>query len=162
MLISPELTQVINQQIGNEFGASMQYICIANYFEQQSLKLIAKLFFEQAKEENEHAMKFVHYIVDTGGELRIPAIAAPKPAFSSAEKAVEAALDWEKEVTNQITALMAQAMEEKDYLAQNFLRWFIDEQLEEINKMQDLLNVVRRAGEKNLMMVEAYLAHLEA
>lgn len=162
MLISPELTQTINQQIGNEFGASMQYISIANYFEQQSLKLLAKLFFGQAAEEHEHAMKLVHYIIETGGELRIPAVAAPKHTFSSAEEAVEAALNWEKEVTRQINALMAQAIAEKDYLAQSFLRWFVDEQLEEINKMSDLLNVVRRAGEKNLLMTEAYLAHLEA
>jgi ferritin len=53
------------------------------------------------------------------------------------------------------------AVGQDDYLSQSFLRWYIEEQLEEINKMDQLLSVVRRAGEKNLIMVEAYLAHLE-
>lgn len=160
MLISSELAQAINEQIGHEFGASMQYLSIAAYFNQQKLSLLAKLFFEQAAEENEHALKFVHYLLDTKGGLEIPAIAKPKPVFTSAEEAVQAALDWEEEVTAQINRLMDLAASQNDYLAQNFLQWFIDEQLEEIMKMDQLLSVIRRAGEKNLLMVEAYLVHL--
>lgn len=161
MLISKELETGFNQQIGNEFGASMQYLSIAGHFERQNLALLAKLFFEQAEEEKEHAMKFVHYVLDTQGELRIPAISEPKPTFASAEEAIQAALDWEKDVTGQINRLMDTAVSQSDYLAQNFLRWFIDEQLEEIMKMDQLLSVIRRAGEKNLLMVAAYLVHLE-
>ncbi len=161
MLISSELAKAINTQIGNEFGASMQYLSIAGHFHAQKLTLLAKLFFEQAEEEKTHAMKFVHYILDTQAELQIPAIAAPKPKFASAEEAVKAALAWETEVTGQINALMDLAVSQNDYLAQNFLQWFIDEQLEEINKMDQLLNVIQRAGEKNLLMVEAYLIHAE-
>jgi ferritin len=123
--------------------------------------LLAKIFFEQAEEEKEHAMKFVHYLLETQASLQIPAIPAPKHNFSSAEEAVAAALDWEKEVTGQINNLMEIAVQKDDYLSQSFLRWYVDEQLEEINKMDQLLSVVRRAGEKNLIMVEAYLAHLE-
>lgn len=161
MLIGKDLETGFNQQIGNEFGASMQYLSIAAHFEAQNLALLAKLFFEQAEEEKEHAMKFVHYVLDTQGELRIPAISAPKPAFASAEEAVQAALDWEVEVTGQINRLMDTAVSQNDYLAQNFLHWFVDEQLEEITKMDQLLSVIRRAGEKNLLMVEAYLVHLD-
>ena len=160
MLISKELAKAINEQIGHEFGASMQYLSIAAHFDRQKLKLLAKLFFEQAEEEKEHAMKFVHYILDTQGELRIPAIPEPKPSFASAEEAVQAALNWEQKVTAQINQLMALAASQNDYLAQNFLQWFIDEQLEEVTKMDGLLSVVRRAGEQRLLMVEAYLVHL--
>ncbi|MFN3490753.1 MAG: ferritin [Anaerolineales bacterium] len=161
MMISPKLTKAINEQIGNEFGASLQYLSIAAYFQTQRLNLLAKLFFEQADEEKQHALKFVHYVLDTQGKLEIPAVNAPKATFSSAEEAVQAALAWEKEVTEQIKKLMDIAASENDYLAQNFLQWFIDEQLEEINKMDQLLSVIQRAGEKNLLMVEAYLVHLE-
>ncbi|MCC7119329.1 MAG: ferritin [Anaerolineales bacterium] len=159
MLISQKLNQFINQQIANEYGASLQYLSIAGYFQTQKLSLLSKLFFEQADEEKEHALKFVHYVLDTQGALEIPAVAAPKPTFASAEEAVAAALTWEKEVTAQIKNLMDLAVADNDYLAQNFLQWYIDEQLEEINKMDQLLSVVRRAGEKNLLMVEAYLVH---
>ena len=139
MLISPELAKAFNQQIGHEFGASMQYVSIAAHFNQRQLTLLAKLFFDQADEEKQHAMKFVKYLLDTKGDLQIPAIPAPKPTFASAEEAVQAALNWEKDVTKQITGLMDLAVKENDYLAQSFLQWFIDEQLEEVVKMERLL-----------------------
>ena len=160
MLISKELQEGINAQIGHEFAASMQYIGIAGYFKTENLELLADLFFEQAEEESEHALKFVNYILDTSGELRIPVIPEAKFDFVSAEEAVQAALNWEIDVTNQINSLMDLAKEQNDHLAQYFLQWYIDEQLEEITKMDQLLSVVQRAGENNLLMVEAYLAHI--
>ena len=134
---------------------------IAAHFRQRQLTLLSKLFFEQAEEEKQHAMKFIQYLLDTKSELRIPAIPAPKPTFASAEEAAEAALSWEQEVTKQITGLMEIAVKENDYMSQSFLQWFIDEQLEEVVKMDRLLSVIRASGEKNLLMVEAYLVHIE-
>ena len=161
MLISKELAKAFNEQIGKEFGAGMQYVSIAAHFNQRQLTLLSKLFLAQAEEEREHAMKFVRYLMDTKGELKIPAVLAPKPTFESAEEAVQAALNWENEVTRQVTALMDIAVKQNDYLAQSFLQWFIDEQLEEVVKMDRLLNVIRKSGERNLLMVEAYLVHIE-
>jgi ferritin len=103
----------------------------------------------------------VRYLLDTKGGLKIPAIPSPVATFAAAEDAVHAALKWETEVTGQITHLMDMAVEENDYLAQSFLQWFIDEQLEEVVKMDSLLTVIRQSGEKNLLMVEAYLVHIE-
>ena len=105
MLISQILATALNNQIGHEFGASMQYVSIAAHFSQKGLTLLAKLFMTQAEEERQHAQKFVQYVLDTKAALKIPAIPAPKATFSNAEEAVEAALNWEKEVTRQITAL---------------------------------------------------------
>jgi ferritin len=161
VLISPELAKAFNVQIGHEFGASLQYLAIAAHFTERSLTLLAKLFDAQAEEEKLHAMKFVKYVQDTKGGLHIPAIPAPKAKFATAQEAVQAALNWEKDVTKQITALMTQAIEEDDYLAQSFLQWFIDEQLEEVVKMERMLGVVKQSGERNLLMVEAYLVHIE-
>jgi ferritin len=161
VFISPELAKAFNEQIGHEFGASLQYLAIAAHFSGRSLMLLSKLFEAQAAEETTHAMKFVKYVQDTGGGLHIPAIPAPKANFATAEEAVTAALNWEKDVTRQITALMAQANKENDYLAQSFLQWFIDEQLEEVVKMERMLGVVKQSGERNLLMVEAYLVHIE-
>jgi ferritin len=160
VLISRELATAFNEQIGHEFGASLQYVSIAAHFNQRHLTLLAKLFFTQAEEERRHALKFVQYLLDTKGEMRIPAIPAPTSTFASAEEAVQAALNWEEEVTRQITGLMGMAVKQNDYLAQSFLQWFIDEQLEEVVKMERLLGVIRQSGEKNLLMVEAYLVHI--
>jgi bacterioferritin B len=136
-------------------------VSIAAHFHQRQLTLLARLFLEQADEERMHAMKFVQYVLDTKGDLQIPAIAAATPTFGSAEDAVAAALAWEQEVTRQIGALMDLAVKENDYLAQSFLQWFIDEQLEEVVKMDRMLSIIRQSGEKNLLMVEAYLVHVE-
>ena len=149
MLISSELNQAINTQIGHELGASLQYLSIAGHFERQKLRLLAKLFFKQSEEENQHALKFVNYVLATQGQLAIPAIPAPTPSFASAE------------VTGQIKSLMDLAVASGDYLAQGMLQWFVDEQLEEIQQASQRLSVIQRAGEKNLLMVEAYLAHHE-
>ena len=161
MLISRELAKAFNAQIGHEFGASLQYVSIAAHFQQRHLTLLAKLFFAQAEEERLHALKFVKYLLDAKGDLQLPAIPAPTASFASAEDAVAAALRWEQEVTAQVTGLMELAVKESDYLAQSFLQWFVDEQLEEVVKMDRLLSVIRQSGEKNLLMVEAYLVHIE-
>lgn len=162
MMISKELLEGLNAQVGHEFGACLQYLGIAGYFKSENLTLLADLFFEQAEEEKEHALKIVHYILDTDGKLSIPAVPEAKFDFKSAEEAVQAALNWEVEVTGQIHQLMDLAHSQHDYLSQSFLKWFVDEQLEEVTKMEQLLSVVRRAGERNLLMVEAYLAHLDS
>ena len=161
MLISRDLAKAFNAQIGHEFGASLQYVSIAAHFQQRHLTLLAKLFFEQADEERQHALKFVKYMLDAKGDLVVPSIPAPTPTFASAEEAVAAALKWEQEVTRQVTGLMDLAVKESDYLAQSFLQWFVDEQLEEVVKMDRLLSVIRKSGERNLLMVEAYLIHIE-
>lgn len=157
MLISTTLEQAINDQVGREFGASLQYVSIATYFEREDLPQLAAFFYRQAAEEHMHAMKFVHYVTETGGHVRIPAINAPKDTFASAEEAVKLSLAWEEEVTRQINALMGIAVKESDFISQDFLRWFVTEQLEEISTMSTLLRTVQRAG-GNLLLVEDFLA----
>jgi ferritin len=156
MLISKTLEAAINAQIGRELGAQMQYVNIASYFTSENMLLFGKLFFEQAAEENGHAMKLVRYVLDAGGRIAVPAIAEARADFKSAEDAVAAALKWEEEVTGQINNLMDIAFKEKDYIAQEFLGWFVNEQLEEVSKMSTILSVVKRAG-SNLLLAEQYV-----
>ncbi len=157
MLISKELEAAMNAQVGREFGASLQYVNIASYFDADSLPQLAAFFFRQADEEKMHAMKFVHYIVEAGGQVRVPSVDEPIYDFQSAKEAVQAALNWEVEVTKQINNLMDLAIEQKDHIGQDFLRWFVAEQLEEVSTMDTLLAVVDRAG-SNMLWVEDFLA----
>lgn len=157
MLISKELEAGMNDQIGREFGASLQYVNIAAYFDADSLPQLAAFFYRQAEEEKMHAMKFAHYIVEAGGQVRIPDVEGPKYDFTAAKEAAQAALAWEMEVTKQINALMDLAIEQNDHIAQEFLRWFVSEQLEEVSTMNTLLTVIDRAGD-NMLWVEDFLA----
>ena len=157
MLISEKLNRAINDQIGSELGASNQYLQLAAHFGSEDLPEMATFFFRQADEERGHALKFVHYILDAGGKVAVPAVKAPVVEVKSAEHAAQMSLDWEKQVTNQINALQAMATEEKDFAALRFLGWFSEEQIEEVATMSELLNAIRRAGDQ-VLMIEAYLA----
>jgi ferritin len=132
---------------------------MAAYFESLPLKKLASMFEKQAEEERGHALKFVKYLNDVGGAVVVPAIPAPKPTFASVEDVIQNALTWEIEVTNRINAMMTMAVEQKDYAAQDFLRWFVTEQVEEVSTFDNLLKIVKAAGERSLIVVEAYLVH---
>ena len=158
MLLSTELNNALNEQVGHEFGASLQYVAIAAYFDSDNLPVLARHFYRQASEERDHALRFVKFIVDMDGQLVIPAIPAPRSAFNSAEEAVQLSLEWERTVTQQINGLMDRAIQDNNHLARNFLEWFVNEQLEEMTSMELLLGMVRRAGDAGLLLVESHLA----
>ncbi len=160
MLISKKMNAAINEQIGNEFGASLQYVAIAAHFAGDGLTALAAHFDRQAEEERDHAMRFARYVVDAGGRVEIPAIAAPRANFKNVADAVRLALHHEIRVTGQINALVDLALKETDHISRDMLSWFVKEQLEEVSSMDNLLKVVQRAGESNLIHVEDYLIRL--
>jgi ferritin len=157
MLISKELNAAINEQIGHEFGAMLQYVAIATYFDGEALPRLAAHFYRQADEEKSHAMRLVHYVVEAGGQVAIPAIPAGRSGFSSAEEAVKLSLDQEITVTNQINALTDLAIRDNDHAARIMLDWFVTEQIEEVSSMDQLLRMIQRAGESGLLFVEQFL-----
>ncbi|MFN2508837.1 MAG: ferritin [Chthoniobacterales bacterium] len=158
MLTSNKVIDAINEQAGNEFGASLQYVAIAAHFAGDALSQLSEHFFRQAEEEKDHAMRFIKYVIDAGGRVVLPAIAAPQSQFTNAEEAIKLSLDQEVKVTHQINALVELARSENDYITINFLQWFLAEQLEEVSSMDNLLKIVQRAD--NLLRVEEYLARV--
>lgn len=157
MIISKKLEDAINAQVGAEFAASLQYVSIAAYFDADDLPQLAAFFYRQAEEEKTHAMKFAHYLVEAGGQVRIPAIDKIEYDFASPKHCAQLALDWETEVIRMINGLMDIAVNDKDYISQDFLRWFVAEQLEEISTMGTLLKTIERAKD-NILWVEDFLA----
>ena len=158
MLASNKMIDAMNRQIGNEFGAMIQYFAIAAYFDSEALPELYAHFSKQAEEEKEHAHKFIKYITDIGGGVEIPSVVAPQSRFSTAEAAVQLSLNQEIKVSEQINELVHLSKQEADYTSENFLQWFVEEQLEEVSSMHDLLSLVKRAGETNLLLVEEHLA----
>ena len=158
MPVAQDVIESLNAQLGKELEAHLQYLAISSWFDSEGLPELTGFFARQAAEEHEHAMRFLAYIQDVGGPVVIPALHAPKPAFESAEEAVAASLDWEKDVTASIDAIMDQAIATRDHATQAFLQWFVTEQVEEVSTMGELLQVTRRAGERNLLLVEDYVA----
>lgn len=158
MLISQKINDEFNRQIGHELANATQYLAIAAYFDREGLLGLAKIYYEQADEERDHALKFIKFINDAGGVVKVPAIVEPHNEFGSPLEAAQLAYDSEVETTQQIYALVDLTHEEKSHIARHFLDWFLEEQLEEVASAQTRLDIIRRAG-PTIMMVEAYLAH---
>src|SRR5262245_21480827 len=147
----------LNGQIAYEFGASQQYIAIAVHYDAETLPRLAAHFYRQALEERNHAMMMVQYLLDADLEVAIPGVEAPQSTFSDVVEPVSLALEQEKRVSEQIGGLTTLARELGDYSGEQFLQWFIKEQVEEVSSMSSLLTVVERARE-NPLLAEEYLA----
>ena len=150
----------VNEQIGNEFGASQQYIAIACYYDAEALQQLAAHFYRQAVEERNHAMILIQYLLDAGEDVVVPGVEAPQTAFGDAVAPVKLALEQEKRVTEQIAGLVKLARDEGDLIGEQSLHWFLSEQREEVASMSDLLSVIER-GKDNLLQVEEYLSRTQ-
>lgn len=157
MKISQKLNNAINAQIGEELKASNAYANMASYFNASGLLRLSEMFFEQSEEEREHAFKFVNFLLEVEGEISIPAIPAVPAKFDSVKAAFERALSWEQEVTANINHLMEIAIEEKDYPAQDLLRWFVNEQVEEEATMSHLIYLAEELEDHSPLMIENHL-----
>jgi bacterioferritin B len=147
----------LNDQIANEFSAAMQYIGAAVHYDADTLPRLAAFFYRQALEERSHAMMMIQFLLDVDEEVRIPDIEGQRTKFDDDVSPVRMALEQERRVGEEIYALFELARELKDYRAEQFMQWFVKEQVEEVALMQDLLNVVERS-EHNLLLVEDYIA----
>jgi ferritin len=158
VLVSQNIIDAINGQIGMEFAASLQYDAIGAHFDLQSLPRLAKYFYKQSTEERGHAHRFIKFLVDAGSRVIIPTIEAPIYDFKFAKDAVKLSLDQEIKVTEAINEIYDLALKENDHITSIFLQWFIKEQVEEVSSMNDLLKTVERAGEGGLLLVEQFLS----
>lgn len=151
----------LTEQVGHEFSASHQYAAVAVHYDSQTLPRLAAHFYRQSLEERNHAMMMVQYLLDAGERVAIPGVAAPRTEFSDTVEPVALALEQERRVTDQINALAGLAREVGDYAGEQFMHWFIKEQVEEVSSMSDLLTVVERAR-SNPLLAEEYLARESA
>jgi bacterioferritin (cytochrome b1) len=110
MVANQKIVAAINEQMGNEFSAMLQYYAIAAHFGAEGLRELSAHFYKQAEEEKEHALRFIQFVIDTGARVKIPAVSAPQAHFEVAETAVKLSLEQEEQVTTQINALVAMAI----------------------------------------------------
>ena len=158
---TPRFAAALNAQIGNEFAAHLQYVAIAVHFDALTMPQMASFFYVHAREERDHAMMMVRYLLDTEAEVTIPGSEAPITRFDGVVEPIELSLSQERTVTEQVYALTRIAREENDYGAEQFMQWFIKEQVEEVAKMSSLLTVAKRNTD-SIADLEAYVAGQQA
>jgi bacterioferritin B len=156
-MASPRFVKQLNVQIGNEFAAHQQYVACAVYYDDLTMPQMARFFYRQALEERDHAMMMVQYLLDAEAEVAIPGVGAPKISFDNVVQPVEVALEQEKRVTEQINQLTALARDDNDFASDQFMQWFIKEQVEEMATMSDLLAVVTRSKD-DVESIEEWVA----
>jgi len=148
---------LLNEQIAHEYAAHQQYVACAVYYDADTLPQLARFFYAQALEERDHAMMMVQYLIDADERVVIPGVTAPQVEFADIVEPVALALQQEKRVTQQINALAGCARSENDFTSEQFMQWFIKEQVEEVATMSDLLRVVERSKD-DPMEIENFMA----
>ena len=156
-MASERFVAALTDQIGREFAAAHQYVAIGNYYAAETYPQLSAFFYSQAEEEREHAMKMVGYLIDRGVQPDIGGVAAPKGGFGDHVEPIRLALEQERQVTVKISELFEIARETRDYTSEQFMTWFLDEQVEEESAMGDLLAVAERTVSVP-MLLEEYLA----
>ena len=144
----------LNEQIAAEFAASHQYAAVAVSYEAQSLPRLAQLFYDQSVEERGHAMMMAKYLLDRGAPVRFTEIAAPRNDFADHIEPLRLALEQERAVTRRISDISSLAREEGDYLSEQFMQWFLREQVEEEATMSELLDVAERVRDLPMTLEE--------
>ena len=156
-MASERFVAALTDQIGREFAAAHQYVAIGNYYAAETYPQLSAFFYSQAEEEREHAMKMVNYLIDRGAQPDIGQVEAPRQSFADHVEPIALALEQERTVTVRISELFSIARETHDYLSEQFMQWFLEEQVEEEAAMGDLLAVAERTVSVP-MLLEEYLA----
>ena len=148
---------LLHQQIRHEFTAHQQYVALAVWFDSRDLPQLAKHFYAQSLEERQHALMMVQYLLDRDVPVQIPAVDPVRNDFSEPKELIQHALDQERRVTGEVEELFTVARDESDAMGEQFILWFLKEQVEEVAAMSTLLTVANRAGEQ-VFQIEDFLA----
>ncbi|MEO8512512.1 MAG: ferritin [Ignavibacteria bacterium] len=158
-MLSNKLQSELNKQLNNEFFSEYEYLSMAAYFHGMNLDGIANYFHVQAQEEHFHAMKIFHFVIDKGGKVELQQISKPDFGFKSPVEVFEKALAHEVKVTKAINDLMDEAIKENDHAVNSFLKWYIDEQVEEessASKALGKMQIIGGKGEGLLMLDQEF------
>lgn len=153
MMISKTMQDALNAQVKVEFQASHFYMAMAADLESRALGVLADLMWKQGDEERGHALKIVKYILTVGAKPEFAGIDAPKIKNGSVESLLQTALQNEKAVTKCVNDIVALAEKENDFATRGFAQWFVDEQMEELEKFETLVQWAKLAGD-NLLLLE--------
>jgi len=146
-MLNEKMQKALNEQVNAEFYSSYLYLSMSAYFLSLNLKGFANWMRIQAQEELAHAIKFYNYIDERNGKIELKAIASPPAQWISPLNAFEEVLIHENHVTSVINDLVYLAIELKDRATESFLKWFVDEQVEEEAKAHDIIQQLKLIGD---------------
>ena len=146
-MISSRIETALNRQIDLEGFSSMYYLSMASWCQVHGFNGVAAFLYNHSDEERTHMLKLFHYINDRGGHGIVPAFSAPQKEFKDIQEIFSIILSHEVKVSNEINALVAMCIEEKDYTTHNFLQWYVAEQIEEESLARNIIDKLNLIGE---------------
>ncbi len=159
-MLNERVENALNKQVNAELYSSYLYLSMAAWFGSRNLVGFVNWMKIQALEELYHAMKIYSFIDERGGRITLEAVENPPAEWSSPEAVFEAVLGHEQKVTALINDLVTLSLEEKDHASNNFLQWFVAEQVEEESSADEILQKIKLAGNEGsgLFMIDQELA----
>ncbi len=152
--INLEVMDMLNQQIAKEQHSSSVYLAMASWCDQRGLGRSASFFYRQAVEEREHMMKIFSFINNSGGSAYSPDVTKIPHEYSSLREVFELALQQEISVTQSIYKIVAKCRKVNDFGTENFLQWFVEEQMEEEQSIRDILDIFDLMGDAPLKLID--------
>ena len=153
-MISNKIEDIINIQIEKEGYSSNLYLAMASWAENQGFAGTAEWLHAQAEEERTHMLKFIAYVNDRGGKAIIPDFKKPPSDFVDINTCFKQVMEHERYITNSINEIVALCAEERDFTTQNWVQWFVNEQVQEEKSVQGILDKLRLLGPGNLYMFD--------
>jgi len=159
-MLDDKMQEALNFQLNRELYSAYLYLAMGAYFEDQDFPGFGNWMKVQVQEELAHAIKFYNYIVQRGGTVLLADIEAPDTQWESPQAAFEQVYEHEQMVTGLINSLVDLALEISDHATNNFLQWYVAEQVEEEESASGVLQKIKIAGESGsgLYMLDGELA----
>jgi ferritin len=149
-MLNKKVEDICNRQVEREGYSSSLYLAMASWAETNGLSGVAGWMYNQSDEERGHMLRFIKYINERGGKAVMPALKKPQAEYKSVEDVFKEVLKHEEFITASINEIVALTLEEKDFNTQNFLQWFVMEQVEEEASVRIILDKLRLVGKNNM------------
>lgn len=153
-MLPKKVEEILNTQIQKEDYSSQLYLSMASWAENQGFEGVSNWLYAQAEEERVHMLKLVKYVNERDGAAAIPGIDTPPNEFGDVFEMFDKVLAHEKYISGSINEIVAVCMAESDFTTQNWIQWFVTEQIEEEASVKAIIDKLKLLGKNNLYMFD--------
>lgn len=153
-MLTKNVEEILVKQIQKEAYSSFLYLAMASWAEAEGIQGTSEWLYQQAEEEKMHMLKFIHYVNERGGKAIVPAIQQPPTDFDSVRHLFDEVLKHEEYITASINEIVAVCIAEKDFTTQNWVQWFVTEQIEEEASVRAIKDKLKLLGDGNLYLFD--------
>ncbi len=141
------IEEKLQAQIKKEASSSQLYLSMASWADMKGFSGAAEFLYHHSDEEREHMLKLIRFVNERGGHAEIPALSSPQKDFDSFQSVFKSILDHERKVTESINDIITACLKENDHSTNNFMQWYISEQMEEEQLANSILDKLKMIGD---------------